>query len=46
MEHKNDAAKMLDLMGRPAFCVTENKIIRVNAGAAVWAFPQETPFLI
>ena len=38
MEHKNDAAKMLDLMGRPAFCVTENKIIRVNAGAAGLGF--------
>ena len=38
MEHKNDAAKMLDLMGRPAFCVTENKIIQVNAGAAGLGF--------
>ena len=38
MEHFNDAAKMLDLMGRPAFCVTDNKIIRVNAGAAGLGF--------
>ena len=40
MEHKNDAAKMLDLMGRPAFCVTDNKIIHVNAGAAGLGFAE------
>ena len=34
MEHFNDAAKMLDLMGRPAFCAADHKIIRVNAAAA------------
>lgn len=34
MEHNNDAAKMLDLMGRPAFCVSGGRITRVNAEAA------------
>ena len=38
MEHKNDAAKMLDLMGRPAFCVREGRIVQVNAGAAGLGF--------
>ena len=43
MEHNNDAAKMLDLMGRPAFCVTDNKIIHVNAGAAGLGFAEGDP---
>ena len=38
MEHKNDAAKMLDLMGRPAFCAKDRTIIHVNAGAAGLGF--------
>ena len=38
MEHNNDAAKMLDLMGRPAFCVSGGRITRVNAGAAGLGF--------
>lgn len=38
MEHKNDAAKMLDLMGRPAFCANGGRITRVNAGATGLGF--------
>ena len=38
MEHKNDTTKMLDLMGRPAFCVCGGQITRVNAGAAGLGF--------
>ena len=38
MEHNNDAAKMLDLMGRPAFCVNGGQITQVNAGAAGLGF--------
>ena len=34
MEHKNDAAKMLDLMDRPAFCAQNGHITHVNAAAA------------
>ena len=38
MEHNNDAAKMLDLMGRPAFCVSDGRITRVNTGAVGMGF--------
>ena len=38
MEHKIDAAKMLDLMGRPAFCARDQRIVLVNAGAAGLGF--------
>ena len=38
MEHKNDAAKMLDLMGRPAFCARDGKVIQVNPEAAGLGF--------
>ena len=38
MEHKNDAAKMLDLMDRPAFCVQNGLITHVNAGAGALGF--------
>ena len=34
MEHYNDAAKMLDLMDRPAFCARDGHITLVNPGAA------------
>lgn len=34
MEHFNDAARMLELMGRPAFCVCSGRITHVNTGAA------------
>ena len=38
MEHKNDAAKMLELMGRPAFCVSGGRITMVNTEAAGLGF--------
>ena len=34
MEQRNNAAGLLDLMARPAFCVTGGSITRVNAQAA------------
>ena len=34
MEYVNDAAKMLDLMDRPAFCACNGLITQVNPGAA------------
>jgi len=36
MEQRNDTAQLLDLMARPAFCVTDGKISRVNAQAAAY----------
>ena len=42
MEHNNDTARMLDLMGRPAFCVCGGQITRVNAGAAGLGFAAGT----
>ena len=38
MEHKNDAAKMLDLMDRPAFCAHNGLITQVNTAAAGLGF--------
>ena len=36
MEQRNDTAQLLDLMARPAFCVTDGRITRVNAQAAAY----------
>lgn len=36
MEQNKHELGLLDLMGRPAFCVSEGKLIHVNAGAATF----------
>lgn len=36
MEQRNDTAQLLDLMARPAFCVADGLICRVNAQAAAY----------
>ena len=36
MEQRNDTAQLLDLMARPAFCVTDGHITRVNDRAAAF----------
>ena len=36
MEQRNDTTRLLDLMARPAFCVAEGRICRVNEQAAAF----------
>ena len=36
MKQRNDTAQLLDLMARPAFCVTDGRVTRVNAQAAAY----------
>lgn len=43
MEQRNNAPQLLDLMARPAFCVSGGVITRVNAQAAAFGFAAGDP---